>query len=627
MIFCSMSAVTARMIDGKPLRSANDRSRWCTVWSLVERGTYQIDEIRQKRGWDTIDLVRHEGHFYSTKPPLLPRMVAEVYRIVKWSTGWTLDAQTASTTQLILFVVNIIPAGIALWVLCSLIHRYCENTFGRWFLIAGACWATLMLPFLTVFNNHTIATTSIIFAIALAISITVEDRHTPWRFVLCGFFAAFGCCNELPAAVFGLLIFFTVLRARPRRTWTWFVPGALIPLIAFFVTNFHATGGWKPFYMYYGTEKYLFVHEGIPSYWMDPKGVDKGHESLGTYFLHCTIGHHGIYSLTPIFLLTWFGWLMPRSCWKSSLRIYYGMGLLLTIYVVAFLMSRTENYNYGGVSVGLRRTLWLTPFWVLAMIPVMNRCGRSSIVRAASLLCLAVSIFSAWYPTGAPWTQPWLYRVAEHYKWIDYSDPRPQFDGKRYTWIGSFPAGKINPDYWIEFESLETSGAKQTLRLSDAGEAPEDSSHVIALHTKGAHPAGPEASESRTFHVDVTAFRDSQPVDTFLVSPAPSDPQREMIVRFLQGVPKKRLYASSRIRYVKTALRPDAFRCHVGYTYVELEQSGRTVQYLRDVWYCDEVPFGVLQWEDRVLDKQTKAILSQQSWRPTGCGMFRPSGD
>src|SRR6266704_3362502 len=46
-----------------PIFSANDRSRWCTVWSLVERGTYQIDEIIKVRGWNTIDKGRHNDHF------------------------------------------------------------------------------------------------------------------------------------------------------------------------------------------------------------------------------------------------------------------------------------------------------------------------------------------------------------------------------------------------------------------------------------------------------------------------------------------------------------------------------------------------------------------------------------
>ena len=157
MVLASMSVSTARLMEARPLASANDRSRWCTIWSLVERGTYQIDEIRQRPGWDTIDKVRHEGHFYSTKPPLLPRMVSELYRVIRATLGWRLDRDLAATTRLLLFIVNILPMTIALALLCQIILRYCESTFGQVLLVTTACWGTLLLPFLTTLNNHTVA--------------------------------------------------------------------------------------------------------------------------------------------------------------------------------------------------------------------------------------------------------------------------------------------------------------------------------------------------------------------------------------------------------------------------------------------------------------------------------------
>ena len=78
IIAVAVALHAAALLNAKPLQSANDRSRWCTVWSLVERGTFQIDEIRHQPGWDSIDILRDEGHFYSTKPPLLTVIVAGV---------------------------------------------------------------------------------------------------------------------------------------------------------------------------------------------------------------------------------------------------------------------------------------------------------------------------------------------------------------------------------------------------------------------------------------------------------------------------------------------------------------------------------------------------------------------
>ena len=68
----------------RPFLSANDRSRWMTIRSLVEYGKYEIDDIRGQPNWDSIDEVKHMGrdgqmHFYSSKPPLLATLIAGEY--------------------------------------------------------------------------------------------------------------------------------------------------------------------------------------------------------------------------------------------------------------------------------------------------------------------------------------------------------------------------------------------------------------------------------------------------------------------------------------------------------------------------------------------------------------------
>jgi hypothetical protein len=79
----------------------------------------------------------------------------------------------------------------------------------------------------------------------------------------------------------------------------WFVPAALIPLGGFFYTTYLASGDLRPFYAFFGTNVYEYVHQGIPSYWKQPQGIDAGIDSPLTYFLNCLIGHHGVLSLSP----------------------------------------------------------------------------------------------------------------------------------------------------------------------------------------------------------------------------------------------------------------------------------------------------------------------------------------
>src|SRR6187200_3726957 len=97
LIVIAMVLGTIRLLEQAPLQSANDRSRWATVWSLVERGTYKIDEIRQHRGWDTIDKVKIGDHFYSSKPPLFSTMVAGGYWVLRNALGWRIDPDRLET--------------------------------------------------------------------------------------------------------------------------------------------------------------------------------------------------------------------------------------------------------------------------------------------------------------------------------------------------------------------------------------------------------------------------------------------------------------------------------------------------------------------------------------------------
>ena len=78
---------------------ANDISRWCTVWSLLERGTYVIDDCPWQI--ETQDKVLREPkgasgpspgkHFYSSKPALLPTLIAGILYPARMATGVPLD--------------------------------------------------------------------------------------------------------------------------------------------------------------------------------------------------------------------------------------------------------------------------------------------------------------------------------------------------------------------------------------------------------------------------------------------------------------------------------------------------------------------------------------------------------
>ena len=86
------------------------------------------------------------------------------------------------------------------------------------------------------------------------------------------------------------MLFLVLFIKSPGRTLAFFVPAALVPVAAFFLTNYLALGTWRPAYGEFGGPWYEY--EG--SYWGDPSrhhGIDWARlkESEAVYALHLLI--------------------------------------------------------------------------------------------------------------------------------------------------------------------------------------------------------------------------------------------------------------------------------------------------------------------------------------------------
>ena len=178
-----------------------------------------------------------------------------------------------------------------------------------------------------------------------------------------------------------------------------------------------------------------------------PLGIDRGGDSPAIYLLHCLVGHHGIFSLSPIFLVGLLT-VSPRiRREKSPLVELAAWTGLLTIVVLGFYLTRTQNYNYGGVSCALRWSLWLVPLWLMSLVPVVDAwtgtntvaalpdsdprpasSGRTPLVMAWILLGFSIvstvfPLLHTWReypPPPNPFQAPWFYRLMEDWGWIAY---------------------------------------------------------------------------------------------------------------------------------------------------------------------------------------------------------------
>ncbi len=490
--------------------SANDRSRWCTVAALVEARTYEIDQLinlksGNRRPWYTIDLVRHRGddgrlHYYSSKPPLLPTLVAGVYWLFYQATGMTLSAEPIYAVRIVLALVNLPLLGLFFWATIGSIERVGTGQWSRKFAAAATCFGTMLMPFAVSLNNHLVAAaaTALVMYIYVRAATRPEageaepgqtQRTSAWAWLIAGVAAGFAAANELPALSMTALWLLLVIVLDWRGSIS-FVIGVLIVAAGFFVTNKIAHDSFRPPYMHRhdGPEISLVESAADPpgsaevaqllldrqvefdstadlvispsgktdrwvvqsadqrlfalgrvadgnwrlsvwddwydypnSYWRGGtrRGVDVGEPSRNTYFAQMTIGHHGIFSLTPIWCLVPLGLVMGLFSGAPGVRRLVFAVVLATGVCMAFYVMRPEiDRNYGGVSVCFRWLLWFAPLWLLVCSPVIDWCATRSPLRVLLLALLACSVFSMATSLDSPWQHPWLYQYWSFLGWI-----------------------------------------------------------------------------------------------------------------------------------------------------------------------------------------------------------------
>ena len=525
-----MITVTTAVALGITLRQptlmgANDISRWCTVWSLLERGSYVIDECPwQLETQDKVFLAPKKAngvpagqepvkHYYSSKPALLPTLIAGILYPVRQLTGVPLDrvvlqqraprwtqkpdadapggAKGVLETPVdpvkwpvyifyfkpILILLNVIPFCVFLILFARLLDDYAANDWAWLFSLTAAAFGTYLLPFSQTLNNHTVAAYSVFFAICQFVRIWDQRRISGWRFAVTGFFASFAVTNDLPALAF-LAVLFCLLMIRDFwRTGLFFIPAALVPIAGFAAAQYAVFGEFKLAYEAFGSDEYLY--EG--SLWKSPLDLDalnEHPESYSVYLFHLILGHHGIFSLTPVFLLSALGairllggagrllgvtswltipavvsltgyYLYDPSAWAGGgslhsyrwalllipgllglLALLSGINLLkvggapleavawlttvLTVVMVAFYTWNPKARNYGGMTQGLRWLFWLIPLWLLLLPKGVEGGQTSSWARGVMLLALAISVISVGYAMRNPWTHPWMLDALEH---------------------------------------------------------------------------------------------------------------------------------------------------------------------------------------------------------------------
>ena len=447
----------------QPMHSPNDRSRFATIRALGDNGTYAIGSINQdgsytpgsilaEPGWDTIDKVLRpdDGKLYSSKPPLLPTLLAYEYQLIKQiptlayshDEGWkrsghlTFAEHPQAVVRIIVATANWVPFIVFLLLFSRLLDRLACDGWARASAMAAAGVGTYLTGFSVTLNNHTIAACASLFAIYPAFLIWCEDRREWWLFAVAGFFAAFTAVIELPAASLLAALFIGLCWKSPRWALLAFVPLAVIPVAGHFWTNYQALGSLAP--AYDKPEWYDFPG----SYWkvhpetgrlcgtkkdpdtgklvIDLDGVDGQYEPWPVYLLHMLLGHHGIFSLSPIFLFSLVGVARTIASGRQRIQAFAVLCAGLTVVVLLFYLFFAGQRNYGGMCNGLRWLFWLIPLWLMFLPAGLEWKPSCRWFRLIALICLVISAASAFYATRNPWTRPWLHQLMNEAGWIKY---------------------------------------------------------------------------------------------------------------------------------------------------------------------------------------------------------------
>lgn len=387
-----------------PHLPVNPASRYAAIEALVDHGTWAIDDTSLLRS--TVDKVSWNGHFYSSKPPLLPLLLSPFYALWRLATGSGFSDDAYATAAWMRIFSGLLPWLIGCAAASALLDRFVREPVAR--ILGFTAWAAASLAtgYAAHLDNHTWAVAAILVG-AVALAPVVDDDPDAARPTLAGISFGLAFAFDLGAGptvgMLGLAYVVSCVRSGHRRDAIAFAIAAIAPVAGQALIQWQIAGTPKPFYLL--DEAYDYPG----SYWNRMVEFDALDEPKAVYAFHSLFGHHGLFSVTP--------WLLAGAVGLASRldapleRGVRAAAVFALVFTIAYYVQRTNNY--GGRCVGMRWYLVLHPTLWCGFVLGLDRTPAWR--RPAALVVLSMLVafgaISAMHAMINPWEEGLVHGV------------------------------------------------------------------------------------------------------------------------------------------------------------------------------------------------------------------------
>ncbi|OGY93943.1 MAG: hypothetical protein A2406_03500 [Candidatus Komeilibacteria bacterium RIFOXYC1_FULL_37_11] len=392
------------------LNTFNIVSRYLTIESIVEDHDFIIDDKYQA----TDDIIYREGHWYSSKPPILSIVTSSVYYITHNFFHQDFpefneinEYKYYYSLYPTVYFTSLIFVGGTFFLLLVYFYKTLKllavDKKYHLPLILGLGLGTLFLPYSTTLNNHTIAGSLLFMAFYYLLLIKYRAGNGPGlnrHLSIAGIFGSLATVIDLPTGLvfYGLFFIYFLFKLGFKKIFYYLWPFFIIFSIHLYF-NYQAFGGLLPAQLY---KDYWFGPDGMPTL-----AAYFPRHSWYIYIFNILFGTHGFFSYTPLLILSFFGLFKVIKAkseffWEASI-VLFGF-----IFVIAFytLLAR----DYGGTAYGFRWLISLTPL-IYFFIIFLFKQGLSKKLSVWFNIFFIWSIFLAIIGVIDPWPMGFIITI------------------------------------------------------------------------------------------------------------------------------------------------------------------------------------------------------------------------